>query len=177
VSRAGSEKIEELNRRVRSGVSKLGGLEIGDQLAVEVLSRLVEGRRTSSEIVTLIYGLKRGDEGFESSYGRVRREIRKLESKGLISRNLFGREKPYRLTQLAVTNLARIGGEEKQTPLMMTTDLAAYLVTLALSVPNALQAVGWLQLSDVWTLAVITSFCFFLGFSSSRVLVTLRRVF
>jgi hypothetical protein len=94
VFRAEPEGIDELQHRVRAGISNLKGLDIGDELGVEILSQLVKGRRTSSEITTFVYGQKRGDDGFESSYSRVRREIRKLESKGLISRNLFGRDRP-----------------------------------------------------------------------------------
>ena len=99
--RADSENIEEFRRRVKNGVSNLKGLEIADELSVEIISQLVEAKKTSSEMTTLIYGLRRGDEGFESSYGKIRREIRILESKGLVSRKLFGRDKPYKITELA----------------------------------------------------------------------------
>lgn len=175
--RSDSEDIEQLTRRVRDGVSKLKGLEVGDELGVEILSQLVDGRKNTSEIVELIYGLSKGDEGFRSSYGRVRREIRRLESKGLISRNLFGQEKSCRLTDIAVINLARIGRGEKQQSLLPRTDLAAYLVTLALSVSNILLAMDLLQLADLPTFTLLTSFCFFLGISFYGSVRMIRRVF
>jgi hypothetical protein len=182
VYRAGSdnvdsiESIDKLQHRVREGVSKLKGLEIGDELAVEVLANLVEGRRTVSEIVQLLYGLRISDEGYQSCFSRVRRELRKLESKGLVSRKLLGRDKPYRLTQLAVSNLARIGGEEAQLSLIPRIDIAAYIVTLVLSVPNALQAMNWIELAGLPTIALLTSFCFFLGISFYGAVRSIRKV-
>jgi DNA-binding HxlR family transcriptional regulator len=96
------DRIDGLKERVEEGVSKLRGLDIGDQLAVEILSQLVYGRKTTTEITEGIYGLGRSDEGFKSSYTRVGRQIRQLESKGLVSRRLFGNDKPYRRWELEV---------------------------------------------------------------------------
>jgi hypothetical protein len=169
--------LKRIRERVREGVVRLRGLDIGDEIGVEILAQLVEGRRTATEIVERIYGLQVSDEGFQSCYTRARRELRKLESRGLISRRLFGRDKPYRLTELAVTNLARIGGEERQLPLIPRSDLVAYLATLILSVPVGLQAVNGVQLAGAETVGLFGCFCFFVGFSFSRILLTLRRVF
>ena len=178
--RAGSdniENVEKLRHKVRNGVSKLKGLDIGDELAVEIMAQLVEGRRTVSEVVERTYGLCVSDEGFHSSYNRVSREIRRLESKGLVSRKLLGRDKPYRLTQLAIANLARIGGEEQQLPLVTKTDLATYLATVALSVPHFLRAMQWIELAELPTIGLLVGFSFCLGFSCARLLQTLRKVF
>ncbi len=166
-----------LQRRVRKGISKLRGLEIGDELGVEILSRLVDGRWTASEIVELVYGLGNGEEGYKSCHGKISRELRKLESKGLVSRSPFGREKPYRLTELAVINLARIGGEHDQLPVIPRIDLAAYSVTGALSVLEASQAMGWLHLSESGTIGLLVALSFCLGISFVEVLRTIRRVF
>ncbi len=177
--RADSDTASKLNRlraRVHEGVSKLKGLEIGDQLAIEILAQLVDGRKSTAEIVELVYGLRKGDGGFISCYSRVAREVKRLESRGLVSRKMFGRDKPYRLTELAVTNLARIGGEERQLALVQRSELAVYLVTIGLAVPIASQTLDLWQLGDVVTAVVFPCFCFFLGFSCSRVLQTIRRV-
>lgn len=171
------ENIEKLQQKVRDGVSRLKGLDIGDELAVEIMAQLVEGRRTVSEMVERTYGLRVSDEGFSSSYNRVSREIRRLESKGLVSRKLLGRDKPYRLTQLAIANLARIGGGEQQLSLVTKTDIATYLVTVSLSVPHFLRIMEWIELAELQTIALLIVFCFCLGFSCSRLLQTLRRVF
>ena len=170
------ENIDKLNKRVREGVSRLRGLDVGDVLFIEILAQLVDGRKSSTEVVELIYGLRKGEEGFISCYSRVSREIKKLESRGLVSRKMFGRDKPYRLTELAITNLARIGGEERQLALVEKTELAVYLATIALALPIASQTLNLWELGDVVTATIFPSFCFFLGFSCSKVIQTLRRV-
>ena len=53
--RADSESLEDLQQKVRRGVSNLRGLEIGDEIGVEVLSQLIVGRKSVSEIVELVY--------------------------------------------------------------------------------------------------------------------------
>ena len=175
--RARSENIDDLNKRVKEGISNLRGLEIGDELGVEILSQLVEGRKSTSEIVELVYGLKHNDDGYKSSHARIGREIRKLESKGLVSRSLFGKEKPYRLTELAVINLARIGGKERQLAVIPRIDIAVYSLTAGLSLLEGSQAAGLLQLSETQTIALLVVLSFFLGISTVELLRTLRRVF
>ncbi len=177
VFRADSDNIDDLKRRVRNGVSKLRGLEVGDELGVEVLAQLVDGKMTASEIVERVYGITSSDEGFNSAYGKVRREIRKLESKGLVSRKLFGNEKPYGLTDLAVINLARIGREGKQVPVIPRKDIALYVVTGALSIPVILSNTGHIQLAELSTIGLLVFFCILFGISLCRFLETLRRVF
>ena len=178
--RADSDAIDNLDKlktRVREGVSKLKGLDIGDELAVEILAQLVDGRKSAAEIVVLVYGLRKGDGGFKSCYSRVGRVIRRLESRGLVSRRFFGRDKPYRLTQLAITNLARIGGEEQQLSIVPWFDGVVYLVTLGLAVPVALQSMGWLQLPETLTIGLSGFLCILLGASICELVRTVRRVF
>ena len=177
VFRAGSEDIDDLKQRVVDGVSKLKGLDVGDELAVEILGQLVQGRRTLTEITEGIYGLSRSDEGFRSSFNRVGREVRRLESKGLVSRKLFGNNKPCRLTQLAIINLARIGGEEQQLPVVSRVDLIPYLSTIGISVFAVLHSRGFVSLPEMGTLGLFVLFGFAAGISFCRVLQTIRRVF
>ena len=175
--RAGSDDIDDMKQRVIEGVSKLKGLDIGDELAIEILSQLIQGRKTLTEITEGIYGLARSDEGFKSSYGRVDREIRKLESKGLVSRKLFGNNKPYRLTQFAIINLAKIGGEEQQLAIVQRIDLVPYLATLVIAIVAFSEARGWLFLPEIGTLGLFVSLGFAAGLSFGRILQTIRRVF
>jgi DNA-binding PadR family transcriptional regulator len=177
VFRAGSENIEDLHQRVKKGVSKLRGLEIEDELALELLAQLVEGKKTAAELVERAYGITSSDAGYKSSYGKVWRVIRRLESKGLISRKIFGKDKPYRLTELAVTNLARIGGEERQQlSILPRIDIALYLATTISVLPTAFLARGWIQLTNPATVALFGSFCVLLGFSLCRFIQALRRI-
>ena len=176
MSLGGPREIDDLQRRIHGGISKLKGLEIADELEIEILAQLVNTRRTITEIVEGIYGIRSTDEGFSSSYTRVRRGTRKLESKGLITTRIFGRDKPYRLTDLAIINLARIGGEARQIPTLPRIDLAAYLATTGLSIPVVILGTEWFQLSDIGVVALFAAF-FLLGASFVRFLQTLRRVF
>jgi hypothetical protein len=178
VFRSGSENIDELQSKVREGVSKLRGIDLGDEFGIEILSQLVEGQKSIPEIVDIVYGLQNGDEGYKSSYGRVRREIRLLESKGLVSRSLFGKEKPYRLTELSIINLARIGGEQKrQATVIPRTDMVMYLATAGAAAPVAILVFGWVQLSEASTIGVFGFLCLFLGISLCRFVESVRRVF
>ncbi len=174
---ADSDNIDDLKRRVRSGVSKLRGLEVGDDLGLEVLAQLVDGKKTASEIVEQVYGIISTDEGFASSYGKVRREIRKLESKGLVSRRLFGNEKPYSLTDLAIINLARIGGEGKQIPVLPRKDIALYALTGVIAIPVVLSNIDYIQLTELGTIGLLIFFCVLFGISLCRFFEALRRVF
>ena len=177
MSRGGSGSIDEFGRRVVNGVSRLKGLDIGDELEVEILGQLVRSRRTVTEMVEGIYGLGSMDEGFNSCYTRVRRGVKRLESKGFVSTNLFGWNKPYRLTDLAMVNLARMGGDVEQLDLVSRVDIAAYLTTIALLVPVAVLGADWLKLSDLGVLVLFAAFFFLLGASFVRFLQTFRRVF
>jgi len=178
VVRENADGIEDLRIKVKEGVSKLRGLEVGNELSVEILSRLAEGRRTASELVEEIYQVRSSDEGFYSSYARVRREIRRLESKGLVSTNVLGRNRPYRLTDLAVINLARIGGESKQMPVLPPIDILIYLATAASLIPLLFGSMGrFIDPSEMVTLGLFGLFCLLLGASLTRFFQTLRRVF
>jgi hypothetical protein len=172
-----ADDITDLQDKIRSGISRLKGLDIGDETAIEILANLIGGRKTVAEIVERIYGLGSKDEGYFSAYTRVNRVIRRLESKGLVSRRVFGRDKPYRLTDLAIINLARIGGGAKQVSALPMRDIATYLATVAASLPLAVIAFQWAQFSEPVIIAMFGLFCFLFGVSFTRVLEGIRRVF
>jgi len=162
---------------VREGVSKLQGLDVGDEFQVLVLSELVDGSRTISELVESIYGVNRSEEGFGSAYTRVRRTIKRLESRGLVSTRMFGKEKPYRLTGLAVMNLARIGGKIPQVGIISKNDLVIYIATILLAFPVVGLGLGWLSLRDPFVILLFACFFYLLGISTSKVIRTIMRVY
>jgi len=168
--------LDELGAKVSEGVSRLRGLDVGDQLEVEILSRLARGRRTIAELVEQVYGLGRYDEGFGPSYTRVRRKMKRLESKGLVSTKLFGKERPYRLTDLAVTNLARIGGEGKQIDLLSMTDLAVYVATGTLALPMISLSAHLVEMASPTVVMVFAGFFYLLGGSTFCIIRMIRRV-
>ncbi len=157
-------------------MSKLRGLDIADELEVEIVSELIEGRLTAVEIVQRIYGVGRYEEGFNSCYTRARRALKRLESRGLVSTSFLGKEKPYRLTDLAAINLARIGGEREQTSIVSKTDLVFYLATLSLGVPILGVGFGWWQPQNPMIAGLYACFFYLLGVSTSRITRAVRRV-
>lgn len=177
MQRRAGRGVEGLESDVRKGVSRIRGLELGDEVAVEVLTQLVEGRKTMSEIVEGVYGLTRSDEGFSSSFTKVRRATKRLESSGLVSTGLFGRDKPYRLTDLAMINLARIGGGRGQVRILPRIDILTYAATAALSLPVAFLGLGWVELLDSGVIVVFGCFFYLLGASTVRVVQAFRKVF
>ena len=168
------DRIQELRKTVRVGVGALRGLDIADQLQVEILSQLIENRATLTELVLGIYGVANQDPGFNSCFSRVRRAARRLESKGLVSRGLFGNDRPYRLTDLAVTNLAKIGGGKSQIPVLPRRDMAIYLATGLLALPAAMPSS--LGLAEIGVVAAFSCFSCLLGVSCCKFTQMLWRV-
>jgi hypothetical protein len=77
-------------------VKALGDLGFGTELQREMLRRIIDGRRTITELVELICGTSRDDQGFKADFMKVSRAIRRLESRGLIATRLFVRRGPLR---------------------------------------------------------------------------------
>jgi hypothetical protein len=177
VARPGTDEVDELPARIKSGITRLRGLDIGDEITVEILGNLVDGKKTVAEIVERVYGLNSQDGGYFSAYSRIRRGIRRLESKGLVSTGILGREKPYRLTDLAMINLARIGGGDKQMSVLSARDVLSYLVTLVLSLPLILVVLQWIEFSEPILVSIFGCFCFLFGISFSRLIQSIGRVF
>ena len=68
--------------------------------------------------------------------GHFRRTISDLESRGFVSRSLFGKEKPYQLTQFAIARITKITGvsESWEPRLIPKVDLILYMGALSLGV-------------------------------------------
>ena len=62
-------------------VGSLRHLELS-MLEVEILSRLMEGRRTRNELVEEIFDVRKGGPDYVASYTKVRRGLEDLEGRG-----------------------------------------------------------------------------------------------
>ncbi len=80
--RQGLNSRDEIRASLRSSVKALGDLGFGTELQREILRRIIDGRRTITELVELIYGTSRDDQGFKADFMKVSRAIRRLESRG-----------------------------------------------------------------------------------------------
>jgi hypothetical protein len=109
---------------------------------------------------------------------KVRRAVRKLENRGLISTRILGRDKPYRLTPYAIErlyHLARPDGGD--VGLMSKGDMALYVSTLTTGLVTFFltwQALG--KPSPVLVVLFSGIFFYLLGVSSSKILGLLRRI-
>lgn len=159
-------------------VRALRELGLGSDLQTEMLRHLLHGPRTMTELVELIYGVSRDGEDFSADYMKIRRAIRKLENKGLLSTKIFGRDKPYRLTRYAIEklyHLARPNGQPGE--LVSRSDLAVHASTLVSGLATLL--LTWQALGEPHpVIVVIISGIFFylLGISSNRILGLIRRI-
>ena len=174
-----SKALSDLESQIAGSMKTLVEAELKDLAQVGIVRELLSGNRTSSEIVDALYGVRRGDEGFQSHYTKIRREIADLESKGFVSRRLFGRDRPYRLTQLAVARLTRMAnvGPTWSTSLVPRLDLFVYGAAVCLAGICALGSMDILSLPPGPSFLVLLSTALFLGgIAFTRFVETLRRV-
>jgi hypothetical protein len=173
---AGGEGVLAHGEELRRTLRQLRSLEIATPLQMEVIEKLVEGRRNLPELVELIYHESTGDAGYKPHYMKVKRAAEHLKSRGLVSTNLFGKNKPYRLTRYAVEMLTPIAGEPVRYRLFPAKDALSYLSTILFLIitvfisrnpvidPSIILVMGW-------------ACCVFIGISLCRFLEMVRRVF
>ena len=162
---------EEMFRSTRS----LRKVELRSEIELEIVSALVNGERSIGELVEEIFRVDSSDPGFDAQYMRVYRAAQDLSSRGFVSRRLFGREKPYRLTGYCVEKL--FSGPGTPSPRMVTRlEFVLYALTLICGTVMALDGVSVLDLGVKGLLAFNSLFFFLLGLSSLRMLQNLRRV-
>ncbi len=173
--------IEEVRKdtkyRVHRAIEDLETLDLSEILEAQVISHLLEGRRTVAELVEEIYGQRKGDEGFMTLYSRVRRCVRQLESRGYVATRLFGRDKPYRLTKYAVSRLANFDQKSAKITLLPKLDLVLYLITGACAVVGLYMVRGGFPGVKGPELSVFYALFFLLvGASSTRLLSAISKV-
>ena len=83
-----------------SVIKSLDHLEERELSYTRLLILLLGRNRSIGDLVTIIYGMKSDQPGYRKLYMRVSRRLKSLQSKGFVSKALFGKEKPYRITRL-----------------------------------------------------------------------------
>jgi hypothetical protein len=122
---------EDVTKDISTLTRKMRDLDL-DTLQSEILGELMEGRRTLAEMVDILFGVRYGDDSFDAHYSQLRRAISGLEKRGFVAREgLFGREKPYRLTQFGVAKLATISPDMSQPGIISKLDLLFFCITAA----------------------------------------------
>jgi hypothetical protein len=147
-----------------------------DLLEVEILSRLLQGPRTRNELVEEIYEVRRGEDGYNSCYAKVRRAIKVLLSRGYVATKILGKEKPYRITRYAVETLGSIAPGQKPPSLVGIPDMVAYSLCVLLGIVTTM-VISWADMEPSFFVSVIpASFFLFLGVSLTRIWETVRKV-
>lgn len=170
-------KGKEVRDRLRTAVKSLDQVPIKSELEAEIIGRLIDAKLTVSELVHILYGAQRQDGEFFAYYMKVKRAMKSLAARGLVTTKLFGRDKPYALTAYGVQALADIGGGiETQAGLIPTLDRGLYAVTAGLAA-GTLGVARWAQPSHTTILAASSLLFFFIGVAFTRAVQTIRRVF
>jgi len=174
-----SKALADLQSQMSGTLKTLIEGELKDITQVSIVRELLDGRRTSSELVEAVYGVRRGDLGFDSCYTRVRRAVADLESRGFVSRRLFGRDKPYYLTQLAIVRLTRMAkvAPRGRYALLPRVDIGVYLSAVALAGVCAMASSGFLSLPEgPWFLIIFSAALLLSGTALTRLVETLKQV-
>jgi len=142
-----------------------------------LLFLLLGGGRSVTDLVYSIYGKRYGDAGYRKLYMRVARRLASLEHEGLVSRALFGKERPYRVTRhgrvtlsstmTVATGMAEIG----ETPRVWSIWHSSLIIVTALALAGALVSPpGLMGYMALWTSLIL------LGSSIATVAMALREV-
>jgi hypothetical protein len=125
---ARDEKLDLARKRVLTSVRKLRQIKLS-LLQAEVIDRLIDGRRTATELVLEIFASRPRDEDFEAYYSRVRRDLRDLERRGYASTGLFGRDRPYRITPYGAAVLLSIVPDIGRVKLVRKREMLSFSAT------------------------------------------------
>jgi hypothetical protein len=162
---------------VLASIKKFKHVELS-LLEAEILARLIDGRRSSGELVLEIFGTARGSSGYVADYYKIRRAVKSLERRGYVSSPLLGKEKPLRLTNHGVASLVRIGPEAHPPRVFPVPDLALYASSILLALATGLVSgnpaglAGWSWVPKLLSGLFLVS----IGASLVRMVETLRRV-
>jgi hypothetical protein len=144
-------------------------------LEVEIISRLIQGRRTRNELVEEIFDVRKEGQDYVASYTKVRRGLEDLESRGYVTTPLFAKEKPYRITSYAMQKVASVSPDIRQPRLVERIDPLIYSACLIAGFATYYLAGNVDDPARI--MAVLpASFFILLGFSLARIWGTLRKV-
>ena len=155
-------------------VGSLRHLELS-LLEVEILSRLMEGRRTRNELVEEIFQQQKGGPDYVASYTKIRRGLEDLEGKGFVTTPVFGKEKPYRITSYGMQKVVSVSPDIKQPRLVERIDPVIYAACLIAGFATYYVAGSVSDPARIMAL-LPASFFILLGFSLARIWDTLRKV-
>jgi hypothetical protein len=171
------ERIKRLQERVLADIRKFRELHL-TILEAEIMDHLIDGQKNAVELVEHIYGLQPNDTGYNAGRLKVRRALTSLEKKGFISTRMFGRDKPYRITQHGMSILANMSPETDRPKIVSNPEVGLFITTLICGLAMLFYSEG--IIGNPVYLSALGIFAFFfllLGFSLAVFFQILRRVF
>jgi len=172
--RSESRGVADDGLRLLRSVGNLRHLELS-MLEVEILSHLMDGSSTRSELVEEIFQQQKGGPDYVASYTKIRRGLEDLEGKGFVTTPVFGKEKPYRITSYGMQKVVSVSPDIGQPCLVERVDPVIYGACLIAGFATYYAAGNISEPAKI--LAVLpASFFVLLGFSLARIWGTLRKV-
>lgn len=112
------EALENIHRLKHLGVDSV--------LQVEIMAHLAEGSGAAWHLASKIFRSGNNDPPSRAQYMKVLRALAGLEREGYVSRSLFGKERPYRLTRHGQELMNAIVGGQEPSSLISRNDLILY---------------------------------------------------
>ena len=165
------DSLSRVRTGILSSVRKLRRIDL-DILQIEIISHLMEGKRTATELVMEIYMIEPGQPDYQARYATVRRSLKDLEARGYASTNLLGRDKPYRLTRHGIAVICSIVPGDEGARVAGRADLAI----LGLTGVAAILMVLLRNSAEIIVFASFATFFTLLGLSLRTFGRILRRV-
>lgn len=92
---------------LKNAIQNLDRLEERELSQTRILVLLLERDLSVADLVANIYGKRPHESEYRRLYMRISRRLISLQGRGLISRALFGKERPYRITRLGRRTLTQ----------------------------------------------------------------------
>jgi hypothetical protein len=170
--------LVDAKHRIRKSLGHLQSLEIDSLLQAEIIAELIDGPRSSAELVErILHAGKEDARHYEACYARVRRALKNLGANGYVATSILRRDAPHRLTRYAIARLADIGGGGHETEKLVTpVDYGLTSGSVAAGLIGLIVHLGYLELADLLTGSLFAVFFFVSGAALSRLALTLRKV-
>jgi hypothetical protein len=169
--------LVDVKHRLRKSMTHFRTLEIDTLLQAEILAELIDGPRSSTELVERILHTDRSNpREFEASCARVRRGLKNLGARGYVSRGLLRRNSPHRLTRYAVARLADIQTGYDPERIVTRATLCLLSGSVITGILSLMRYAGILVLGRPVTGTLFAFFFLFTGATLTRLVDSLRRL-
>ncbi len=160
--------------RIRQDMERIESLGFTAPLEARIIAHLLDCPRSPAELAELVYD-REEDTVPHREYMRVSRALGNLESRGYVSRNMFGSPKPYKLTKHAISMLMGTGRSHPSGPITRW-DVSLYSSTVILTALTALASMGFLLVTRPSFTVLYTASLILSGMCATRLIQTVRSV-